>query len=195
MAILRRPPRDFQALERRRTLAARLFASGETVLASVARQVKASRQSVCRWYAVWKKRGKAGLKSTGRAGRRPQLNARQLRRVERALLQGARAHGFSADLWSLPRVALVIERITGVKYHPGHVWRILGGMDWSPQKPAQQAKERDDQKVAYWRAVRWPELKKTLRAAKPGSSSKTNRALRNNPPSVGRGRHGARPLS
>ena len=188
-------PRDFKALERRRTLAARLFAKGETVLASVARQVKASRQSVCRWYAAWRKKGKAGLKSTGRAGRKPQLNAQQLRGVERALKQGARAHGFRADLWSLPRVATVIERITGVRYHPGHVWRILGAMNWSLQKPAQQAKERDDQKVLYWRTVRWPELKKTLRAAKPGSSSKTNRVLLNSPPSGAPGRRGGTPRS
>jgi len=94
--------------------------------------------------------------------------------VERALGRGARNHGFSADLWTLPRVATVIERITGVKYHPGHVWKVLGSIDWTVQKPARQAKERDDDKVAYWKTVRWPELKKTLCSSTPGSSSKTN---------------------
>jgi hypothetical protein len=25
----------------------------------------------------------------------------------------------------------VMERVTGVRYHPGHVWRILGAIDWT----------------------------------------------------------------
>src|ERR1035441_2359210 len=45
--VVRRPRRDFDELARRRRLAARLFARGESILASVARQGKASRQSGC----------------------------------------------------------------------------------------------------------------------------------------------------
>src|SRR2546429_5957316 len=45
------------------------------------------------------------------------------------------------------RVATVIERLTGVHYHPGHVWKILGAIDWSLQRPAKQARERDPEKV------------------------------------------------
>jgi hypothetical protein len=29
------------------------------------------------------------------------------------------------DLWTLPRVATVIDRVTGVQFHPGHVWYLL----------------------------------------------------------------------
>ena len=43
-----------------------------------------------------------------------------------------RAHGFSTGLWTLPRVARVIKRVTGVKYHPGHVWRLLGALNVRP---------------------------------------------------------------
>jgi transposase len=49
--------------------------------------------------------------------------------VDKALRQGAQAHGFGTDLWTLPRVAAVIERTTGVHYHPGHVWKILEAME------------------------------------------------------------------
>ena len=93
-------------------------------------------------------------------------------RIRPMLQLGAVFHGFRADLWTLPRVATVIERLTGVRYHPGHVWKVLGSMKWSSQKPAQQAKERNAQKVAYWKSVRWPEIKKKLRSSGPGSSSK-----------------------
>jgi len=189
---LRRKARDFQALESRRKQAARLFARGTVRLASVARQLKVSRQSVSRWYQNWKQRGMRGLHAAGRAGRLPRLNARQLQKVEAALKKGAVFHGFRADLWTLPRVATVIERLTGVRYHPGHVWKVLGSMKWSSQKPAQQAKERNAQKVAYWKSVRWPEIKKKLRSSGPGSSSKMSPGSVSSLPSGGPGRRGAR---
>jgi transposase len=56
-------------------------------------------------------------------------------------------------------VATVIERVTGVQFHPGHVWKILGSINWTVQKPTQQAKERSEEQVEYWKTVRWPELK------------------------------------
>jgi transposase len=187
--------RDFISLERRRKQAARLFAKGESSLASIARELKVTRQSATRWYQQWRKGGSVALKAAGRAGRKPRLSAAQLRRVEAALLKGARHHGFNAELWTLPRVATVVERVTGVKYHPGHVWKILGSMNWTSQKPERQAKERDEVKVQYWKDVRWPDIKKTLSGTKPGSSSKTNPASRSNPPSAPLGRRAARPRS
>ncbi len=174
MVVRRMPPRDFQALQRRRKQAARLFTKGRVVLASVARELKVSRMSVSRWYRRWKKSGQEALQGAGRAGRMPRLQARQRQRIDSALRKGARYHGFSADLWTLPRVATVIERLTGVRYHPGHVWKILGAMKWTSQKPEKQAKERSADAVQYWKEVRWPELKKTLRGSTPGSSSRTN---------------------
>ena len=44
----------------------------------------------------------------------------------------------------LCRVALVIRRVTGVKYYPGHVWRLLGALDWTLPRPAKRAKERNE---------------------------------------------------
>jgi transposase len=181
------PRRDLQALERRRKQAARWFAKG-LAQASIARELKVSRMSVSRWYRQWKKSGRDALKAAPRAGRKPLLNARQLQRVQTELRKGARAHGFSADLWTLPRVATVIERITGVRYHPGHVWRILGTLNWTVQKPEQQAKERNPDQVEYWKTVRWPELKKTLLAKALGSSFKMKPDSPSSPRSVEPGR-------
>ena len=33
------------------------------------------------------------------------------------------------------RVAVVIEREFGVRYHPAHVSKVLRALDWSVQKP------------------------------------------------------------
>ena len=106
-----------------------------------------SRQSVSRWYGQWREGGIAALRGAGRAGRKPKLNRQHLQRVDRALRQGARARGFGTDLWTLPRVAAAIERLTGVLYHPGHVWKILGALDWTLQRPASQAREWNEEAV------------------------------------------------
>jgi hypothetical protein len=82
-----------------------------------------------------------------------------------------------------------------VRYHPGHVWKVLGSLHWTLQKPERQAKERNAEQAEYWKTVRWRELKKTLLASAPGSSSKTKRDAPNNPPSAGLGRRADKPRS
>ena len=190
MLAHKKKARDFAGLEQRRKQAAQLFAQGETQ-AWVARRLKTSRQSVSRWYREWKKSGADGLKAAGRAGRKPRLTATQLQEVDAALRQGARKQGFAAELWTLPRVAAVIEKVTGEKFHPGHVWKILGALNWSVQKPMQQARERNAEKVKYWMEQRWPEVKKTLGSGKHGSSSRPNPDSPSSPRSARRGHHEA----
>ena len=155
-----RARRDFQQLEQRRRQAARLFAAGKLSQAEIARVLRVSRQSVSRWYVPWKRGGVAALRAAGRSGRKPKLNLQQRKRVDQGLRKGARAHGFRTDLWTLPRIARVIEQLTGVRYHPGHVWRILRTMKWSLQRPAKQARERNPEKVQQWFKETWPAIKK-----------------------------------
>jgi transposase len=148
--------RDFEGMQERRKRAARLFARGETQ-ADVARQLAVSRQSVSRWHADWEREGVRALKGAGRAGRLPRLSAVQLRPIDHALRRGPRAHGFATDLWTLERVAAVIEAQTGVVYHPGHVWKLLRDkLGWTRQRPARRAVERDDEAIAAWVATDWP---------------------------------------
>lgn len=186
--------RDFHALELRRRRAARLFAAGE-IMAHVARVLRVSRQSVSRWYQAWRRGGPTALHGAGRAGRKPKLTAAQLARVDHALREGPRAHGFATDLWTLPRVATVIKRLTGVTYHPGHVWRVLRALDWTLQRPATQARERNAAAVRHWVSHRWPAVKKTPDAGRPGFSSTTRAASRSDHRFAGPGRRGARPRS
>ena len=46
---------------------------------------------------------------------------------------------------------------------PSSVWRLLGRLGWSVQRPTGQARERDERAIRQWKAKRWPELKKSLR--------------------------------
>jgi len=158
-----RPRRDFGALESRRLAAADLFRAGHAQ-ATVVHQLHVSRQTASRWHDAWRRLGRAALKAAGRAGRKPRLDAADLRRVETALLRGPEAAGFSTNLWTLPRISQVIERTTDVTYHPGHVWKLLRRMGWSRQRPARRAKEQDPVVTHRWLKHRWPQVKKTLNA-------------------------------
>jgi transposase len=167
MPTTRGARRDFGALEVRRFHAARLFGRG-VAQATVARKLGVTRMTAHRWYHAWRAEGRRALKAAGRAGRKPRLDRRQLAHVEAALLKGPAAYGFATNLWTLPRIAAVIVRRTGVRYHPAHVWRILQGLNWSLQRPARQARERDEAAIRQWRRQRWSEVKKTHGAATPG---------------------------
>lgn len=151
--------RDHVQLEKRRQKAARLFAK-ECSAPEVARRLGVARQVAYRWQQVWKQGGKAALASKGPAGPKPKLSAAQTQQVTEALLAGPRAHGYKTALWTLPRVAGLIEDLTGIRYHPGHVWRLLGASGFSCQRPERRAVERDEPAIRRWKRVVWPALKK-----------------------------------
>ncbi len=111
-------------MEARRMQAADLFRRG-VIPAQIARRLGVSHQVVSEWRKTWQQGGRAALRGAGLAGRRPKLTRAQLAKVEKTLLRGAEANGYGTDLWTLPRVAEVIERMTGVAYHPGPVWYLL----------------------------------------------------------------------
>lgn len=134
-----RPQRDFDAMEERRKRAAKLFARS-TAQVVVARELEVSRQSVSGWHAEFERGGTAALRGAGRAGRKPKLTRSDLARLERALLRRTRAAGYPTELWTLPRITEVIATLTGVTYHPGRVWRLMGQLGWSPQRPQGLAK-------------------------------------------------------
>jgi transposase len=154
--------RGIQRLERlakRRKKAIGLFEQGERQ-ATVANLLKVSRQAVSQWYRAWQSGNSKLIDGAARAGRKPKLHEEQLALIEKELLRGASAHGYTADLWTLPRVARLINKITGVMYHSGHVWKILHKMGWSLQKPTLRAKERDELKVRHWLDQTWVKVKK-----------------------------------
>src|SRR5690349_2377427 len=145
-----RPRRDLKAMEERRLQAADLFRRG-VIPAEIARQLGVSHQVVSDWRKAWRQGGRAALRSAGRVGRPAKLSAAQLAKLEKALAKGAEANGYVGDVWTLPRVAEVIERLTGVAYHPGYVWYLLRKqLRWSWQRPARKAVERDDAAIQQW---------------------------------------------
>lgn len=164
-----RPKGSAQELEVRRRLAGRLLLQGKGIR-EVARLVGASPAAVHRWKRVVEREGLEGLKAKPHPGPRPRLTLEQKQQLKEILVAGPRAAGFPTELWTLARVAQVIERFFGVKYHPAHVWRLLRALNFTPQKPERRARERDEAAIERWRREEWPWIKKR-RAKKAGASS------------------------
>ena len=149
--------RDFEALEKRRFQAIRLLDQGLNQ-SEVARRVKVARQTVVRWVAQYRERGKEGLRKAGRAGRKARLSVPQRERLEGLLRRGPEALGYQTPLWTCPRVAHLIEQEFGIRYHEGHVWKILVGLGWSPQRPTGRARERNEPAIRAWKNRTWPAI-------------------------------------
>jgi transposase len=173
--IPRRPAaqRERDRLETRRLRTAELFAAGVRQ-AEVARQLQVSAQAVSVWHGRWQTGGTGALHSKGPSGPAPRLSDAQLATVEQALLDGATANGFTGELWTLDRIATVIERLTGVCHHPAWVWALLRHrLGWSVQRPRRRAAERDQAATDRWVKEDWPRIKQTPIGAEPVWSSST----------------------
>src|SRR5262245_35559967 len=138
----RRRRGDYATEQQRRIGAAALFRKGCSQ-AEVARTLMVSRQTTSRWHAAWKSGGRAELVGAGRTGRKSRLSGDDLCRLEAVLLAGASACGYETELWTLKRIAQVIRREFGVTYHASHVWKVLGRLGWSCQRPERRARERN----------------------------------------------------
>lgn len=132
----------------------------------IAEALGVTRRTVRHWNTLYRRGGEEGLKMAGVGHRPSRLSAEQLQRLREMLLEGAVAHGFDTDLWTCPRVARLIKAHFDVHYHEDHVWKILHHkLGFSPQKPDERARERDEGAIRQWREERWPAIKK-----KPGKS-------------------------
>ena len=154
-----RPPGTPQQLEARRQRAVALLRAGKTYQ-SVATTLNASISSVVRWAQAHRRGGKAALRARAIPGRPQRLSASQKLQLIQRLVAGPLAAGYSTDVWTLPRIARLIAQRFGIRYHPGHVWRLMGQLGWTCQKPQRRALERNEAAIAHWKRYRWPHIKK-----------------------------------
>src|SRR5262249_38790135 len=103
----------------------------------------------------------------------PLLSTTQKQRLAQMLQKGPERLGYQTPLWTCWRVAHLIEEEFGIGYHAGHVWKILRQLDWSVQRPAGRALERNEVAIEEWRRKRWPAIKKKPKQKAARSSSST----------------------
>jgi len=154
-----RPHGSPEQLERRRMKALELLEQGYQPV-EVAKTLGVDRRSVRRWKAAYRKKGVKAVRAKPASGRPQKLDARARKKLQRLLLKGAKSSGYHNDLWTCPRVAQMIERHFGVKYHVDHIGRLLRAVGFTPQRPQRKAIERDEEQIQNWIKRQWPRIKK-----------------------------------
>jgi transposase len=144
---------------KKRVKAGRMLLAGKGCT-EVALAVGVARQTVYTWKRLLDEGGIDALRDVAERGRPAQLDGQQVAALRKAILQSPTEHGFGTELWTLKRVGAVIERAHGVRFSQVHVWRILGEMGFSVQKPEKRALERNEDAVRSWKRSTWPTLKK-----------------------------------
>jgi transposase len=92
-------------------------------------------------------------------GPKPRLTDQQLATLAVLLREGAVTHGWPNHLWTAKRVAVLIQRHFGIRYHHDHVRRLLAQrLGWTSQKPQKRARERNVKEVERWIADDWPRI-------------------------------------
>lgn len=144
-----RPEGSAEELERRRKRAVELVGDGESPIL-VARILGVHLSSLYRWRRLDRAEPR-GLDAKPNSGPSRRLSEDQLGQLEELLLLGAKSHGWHNELWTAARVACLIEREFGLRYHPEHVRKILKQrLGWTSQKPEQHHKDRDDNAIQRW---------------------------------------------
>ena len=115
-------------------------------------------------------KGVEALRTQPRPGGPAKLTAEQRAQIPALLARGAETYGFRGDVWTASRVAVVIWRTFGVRYHRDHVSRLLRQAGWSRQQPIERATQRDERPLQQWYAERWPALQKKRPRKVPPSS-------------------------
>ncbi len=119
-----------------------------------------SEGAVSRWIKRGREGGEEALKAHPPQGVSPRLTAEQKAQIPALLAKGAEAYGFRGDVWTASRVAEVIKRTFGVRYHRDHVGKLMREVGWSRQKPVERASQRNDEAIKKWSEECWPEIKK-----------------------------------
>jgi transposase len=83
-----------------------------------------SKGAVSQWMRRGREGGVEGLRRRIAPGASPRLSEEERAELRELLARGAPAFGFRGDVWTCARIAEVIWREFGVRYHPAHVSRL-----------------------------------------------------------------------
>lgn len=136
-------------LERRRRVAVTRLADGWTQ-AQVADFLGVHERAVRDWWARHRADPTHGLDATPALGRPPKLTPDQEAAVRTWFGQSPTAFGFANELWTAARVAHLIERPFGVRFHPRYVSAWRADRRITPQKPQAQARATRPRSAGGW---------------------------------------------
>src|SRR3954451_11868605 len=155
------PPHDWREWRRMRALELKRQGWKQRDIAAA---LGVTEGAVSQWLAAARHGGRDALTSrTDRRGVAPKLTPEQRRLIPEFLWHGAEAYGFRGEVWTRARIALVIREELGVRYHKGHVGKLLKQLGCTPQMPIRRAIQRDERAIVRWRAEVLPGLLRQAR--------------------------------
>ncbi|NQU22983.1 MAG: IS630 family transposase [Candidatus Nealsonbacteria bacterium] len=109
----------------------------------------------------WVDPGRSNHRARHPGGGRPRrLTADQANRLKELLSQGATAHGWVNDLWTLRRIRQLVQRELGERLCLTTLRRALKEqLGWTLQKPVQQLRDHDDEEVDRWKKEEFSRIK------------------------------------
>jgi transposase len=116
----------------------------------IARILSVHRANVSLWLRHWQDEGLAGLLEGHRAGRPAGLETQQQERLSALVRAGALDYGFKSGVGTAPMIGEVIRQEFGVRYHPGHVRKLLYGLGFSVQRPKKLLARADPKAQQRW---------------------------------------------
>ena len=147
---------DHKTLSELRKRAVASIQSGEKPQA-VARALGVNVRTVFRWLALYRDGGWGRLDARKRGGRRPKLDATQLRFVYETVVEKSPMQlQFPFALWTAAMVRELIARQFGVSLSYSSVCRLLGEMGFSVQRPVWRAYEQDGEAARRWKEEEYP---------------------------------------
>ncbi len=156
-------------MEARRLLAVRRVGEG-WARKDVASFLGVHPVTVKKWVARHRAAGADGLAAKPTPGRPRFLTGAQERKVLGWLDEPPTRHGFDTDLWTARRVAELILREFGVRFHPNYLREWLSRRNFTPQKPTRRARQRDQAAIDRWAMEDWPRIQKRRPRSTPTSS-------------------------
>jgi transposase len=146
-------PNGMTEMEWKRKQGMKLLRSG-IKQAQVARKMGVNRRTVY----DWKKRvdDDQDFRNRKKKGRNSRLTDKQKEELKGIIDGGATSYGFPTDLWTLKRIADVIEREFGVHYNTTYIWQLLRVLGYSAQIPIAVAMEKDNDYVKKWLSEDYP---------------------------------------
>ncbi len=130
---------------------------------AIAKLLHSHRSKVSEWLKNYDTYGDDALLEGYRSGRPPSLNVNQIIELSTIIDNGPVYYGFSSAVWSSIMIGKVIQNEFDVKFHPGHIRKILKNMDYSMQKPKRVLARADENEKMRWRRYIYPNIKKKPR--------------------------------
>lgn len=156
-----------ETLEEMRMTGVRMIQQGHRV-EDIASWMRLHRSCVFRWVQRYRRGGSEALRSTRATGAPPKLKESQILKLMEMLRRPAMDCGFDSDLWTGPRVRILIKKQFGIRFHPAHMPRFLRRLGLVRKSSERRALEQNPKEVGHWRrrvlpqiqrqAVRWKGL-------------------------------------